>query len=54
MTKILYSPDPYIIYDPDIHMFSANGVPFPLDDYLELKGKPTTSDIILKLMSSIQ
>lgn len=26
----------------NIHMFSANGVPWPLDEWLKLQGKMTT------------
>ena len=34
-------------YDhPEIKLFSANGVPWPLDEYLELIGKPTIQDIV--------
>lgn len=28
-----------------IQMFSVNGVPYPLDEYLALKGEPTTSQV---------
>lgn len=28
-----------------IHFFSANGVPWPLDEWLRLTGRPTTDDI---------
>jgi hypothetical protein len=38
-------PDIYFIKNDNIKMFSANGVPYPLDEYLRLTGKPTTSDI---------
>lgn len=29
----------------NIKMFSANGVPYPLDDYLKLMGQPTTDQM---------
>jgi len=28
--------------DRTVFMFSVNGVPYPLDEYLRLKGEPTT------------
>jgi hypothetical protein len=35
---------------PEINCYSANDVPFPLDEYLRLTGKPTTSDIAKVLL----
>ena len=35
--------------DENIHMFSANGVHWPLDEYLESIGQPTTNQIAEKI-----
>lgn len=29
----------------EFQYFSANGVPYPLDDYLKLTGQPTTDEM---------
>ncbi len=34
------------VVNPNIKTFSANGVPYPLDDYLELTKQPTTDEIV--------
>lgn len=41
----MITQDIYLIErDDDVKMFSANGVPYPLDEYLKLIGKPTIED----------
>lgn len=35
---------------PEQNMYSANGVPWPLDNYLRLIGQPTTDDMVKYLI----